>query len=88
VDKQSSDQQVGGPTVDRTDQPAKLYFGNDELHALKSILGTGTIIEQQQNSGDYLYDKKKKRHATEVVPDRITVDRHLFLACDMRERTG
>src|SRR6185369_13489343 len=65
--------------MDRANQPAKLHFSNDELHALKSILGAGTVVKQQQNSSNHLDHKQKKRHATEVIPDRMTVDRHLFL---------
>src|SRR5688572_7601471 len=79
VDEQSGDHQICRPTVDRTDQPAKLHFSDDKLHALKSVFRTGTIVEKQQNSSDYLYDKKKERHATEVVPDRMTMKRDFFL---------
>src|SRR4026208_1627912 len=68
--------------MNRTDQPAKLHLCHDELHTLKRVFRARPVVQQQQDAGDYLNHKQKKRHAAEVIPDRLTVKRHfLFLGC-------
>ena len=65
--------------MDRTYQPAKRNFRNNKLNTFKGTLGTGPIIEQEEDTGDDLHRKQKQRHAAEVIPDRMSVLRHFFL---------
>jgi len=69
VNEQRRDHQVGGPAMDRSDQPAEFNFSDDELNTLESAFRAGPVIEQQENSGRNLNREKKQRHPAEVVPD-------------------
>src|SRR6185295_3181718 len=57
-------------------------------NAFESALGAGAIIEQQQDSGDDLNAKQEQRHAAEVVPDRMTMERNFLFVGQMRERAN
>ena len=73
--------------MNRADQPAKLYFGNDELNAFESVFGAGAIVKQQQDSRDDLDREEKQRHPAEVVPDRMAMNWDFLLLRDSGERT-
>ena len=74
--------------MNRSNQPPELDFGDDELNAFESILSARTIIKQQENSGDDLNAKQEHRHAAEVVPDRMTMERNFLFVGQMRERAN
>ena len=71
--------------MNRADQPTELHLGHDELDRLESLAGAGTIIEQKQNPGAHLDREQKQRHAPEIIPKGVTVQRHLFLFGELGE---
>src|SRR5205823_2966089 len=74
VNEQRRNHQIRGPAMNRANQPAEFYFGDNELDALEGVLGAGTIIEKKQDSGCDLDGEEKERHPAKVVPDRLAVD--------------
>ena len=50
VHEGGEDHQVGGPAMDRPDQPAELHAGHDELHAVEGFGDRGPVVEQQQDA--------------------------------------
>ena len=56
--------------MNRADQPAEFDLGNDELDALKGVLGAGTIIEQEKDPGGDLNSEEEECHSAKVIPDR------------------
>src|SRR5947207_1722115 len=60
--------------MNRANQPAEFHFSDNELDALEGVLGAGTIIEKEQDSGCDLDGEEKERHPAKVVPDRLAVD--------------
>src|ERR1022692_2338906 len=79
VRERGKDHQVGRPGVDRPNQPAKLHLGHDELHALEGLVGTRTVIQEQQDPGQHLNHEEKKGDATEEIPVGELVERNSFL---------
>ena len=78
-----TNQQIRRPAVDVANQPAELHLRDDELDTLIRFAGARTIVEQQQNAGEDLHREQKQRHAAEVVPDLLRVDRHALLGDKM-----
>src|SRR5947207_13434679 len=72
--------------MNRANQPAEFHFSDNELNALEGVLGAGTIIEQQQDSGCDLDGEEKERHPAKVVPDRLAVDWDFLFLGHGRER--
>lgn len=83
VNEHREDHQIGGPRVNRSDQPTELYFGHKKLDRFKGLAGAGTIIEQEKNPCGDLNHEQEKCHAAEIIPKRVTVYRHLFLLCEL-----
>src|SRR6266496_563753 len=72
--------------MNRANQPAEFHFSDNELDALKCVLGAGTIIEKKQDSGGDLDGEEKERHPAKVVPDRLAVDWDFLFLGHGRER--
>src|SRR5208282_1973386 len=68
VRKGSKNHEIGGPGVDGTNQPAKPHPGHDVLDAFEGLVGTRTVIQEQQDPGQQLDYEKKKGNASEEVP--------------------
>src|SRR5262249_33520983 len=86
VNEQRCDHQIGRPTVNRANQPAELNFSDDELNTFESIFGAWAIVKQEENSGGDLYDEEKQRHAAEVVPNRMAMERNFLFVGQLRQR--
>ena len=65
--------------MNRAHQPAKLHFGHEELDRFEGFAGAGAIIEQQQDTCADLNTEQEQRHAAEIIPKGVTVQRYLFL---------
>src|SRR5215510_6727985 len=65
--------------MERTHQPTEPHLGHDELHTFKCGFGAGSVIQEQQNAGRHLNREKKQRHAAEVIPDGVSVNRDGFM---------
>ena len=81
--ERQANQQIRRPAVDVANQPAERHLGDDELDALVRLAGARTVVEQQQNAGEDLNGEQEQRHAAEVIPDLLRVDRHAFLRDEM-----
>ncbi len=79
VEEQREDHQVRRPRVDRADQPAELHLPHQKLDGLICLLGTGAVVEDQENTRGHLNQEKEECHPSQVVPDRMPVDRDLLL---------
>src|SRR5262249_20010058 len=66
--------QICCPRVNRSNQPAKLHAGHDVLHALESLVGSWTVVKEQQDSGTDLDHEEKKCDSTEEIPIGELVD--------------
>ena len=66
--------------MQRPDEPAELDLGHDELNTFERRLRGRPVIQEQKDSGNDLNGKKEERHTTEVVPDRVTMNRNSLLA--------
>ena len=73
------DQKIRRPGVHRPDQPSELHLGHDELHALESLVGSRTVVHQQQGSSEHLHPEEKQRHAAEEIPVRVAMYRYFLL---------
>src|SRR5689334_21110919 len=65
--------------MNRTHQPSKPDLPHDELHAFERRLGARPIIKEQQRARHNLSGEEEKRHAAEVVPDRVPMQRYFLL---------
>ena len=73
--------------MNRSNQPTKLDLCHDELDALECVLGAGAVIKEQEYSGDNLDCEKEQRHAAEVIPDGMPVNRDFLLLGQLGEGT-
>src|SRR5262245_53944530 len=74
MNKQYRDQYVCRPAMNRADQPTESDFRHDELDTFESVLRTGPVIKQQQDSRYDLNRKQEQGHSSEVVPDRMPMN--------------
>ena len=81
----SADQQIRRPAVDVANQPAELHLRDDELHALVGFGRARPVVEQQQDAGEHLHAEQEQRHAAEVVPDLLRVDRHALFGDEVAD---
>src|SRR5262245_6243994 len=79
MDERCGDHEIGRPAGDRTDQPAKLHLGHDELNAFESGLRAGTVVKKEQNAGADLNHEEKEGHSPKVIPEGMAVTRNLFV---------
>src|SRR5262245_48428822 len=78
-----SDQQIRRPAVNVANQPAEFHLRHNELHALVRLGRARPVIEEQEDAGENLNAEEEQRHATEVVPGFLGVDRYAFLGDEM-----
>ncbi len=71
--------------MDGTDQPSELDLRHDELNAFESAAGRRPVIHQQKDAGEYLDDEQEERHAAEVIPDGVAMERHPLVAEEFLE---
>src|ERR1051326_1780207 len=81
--EQSRDHEVGRPTVYGAYEPAELHVRHDELYALERVLGARSVVEQQEDARADLHREEEERHAAEVVPDGLAVERDFLVARDL-----
>ena len=64
------------PKMVTQEKPAVVDFMNDVLGAVVRMVGTGDIIEHQQNPRDHLQDKNEKKYRSKgISPPGPTRDR-------------
>ena len=85
VRERRRDEEVGRPAVDVADQPAELHLRDDELDALVGFRRARAVVEQQQDAGGHLDGEQEQRHAAQVVPELLRVDRHALLGDEVAD---
>ena len=83
MDEHHKDHQIGGPSVNRPDQPAELHLRHQKLDGLIACARRWGDDGAKKNAGSDLNHKEKQRHSTEIIPKRVPVNRHLFLFSDV-----
>ena len=79
MQEEHADQQVCAPDVDRTNKPAKINLGHDRADTLEGLVGSGLVIQRQQDPRGHLDAKQKQGHAAQEIEERGLVDGDVFL---------
>jgi hypothetical protein len=69
MNKNSADENIGGPAVDRTDQPAELDLAHDKMNAFVGRIYRRRVVKQEENAGYDLKDKEEQAYPSKIIPD-------------------
>jgi hypothetical protein len=80
MDEHKGDHERGGPTVNRTDDPAQRDLGHYPCHALVGPFKRWSVVKSKHKSSDHLNGEKKQDGASRVVPYGMPVLGNLLIS--------
>ena len=84
MEEQDSDQQVGAPGVDRTEEPAEIHLGHDRLDALEGLIRRRFIVKSQKDARHYLYGEQEQGHSAQEIENRRAMDGNVLMGGQRR----